>query len=192
MALRRIWGFLAVMAGGLAPLVVLGAPASIAAPAASASVLDYGPTYTCTISVNPTTVAPGQSFTVTITCTGTVPPNDRFTITLSGDPGALGTLTLGANGSGSATFVAPAGSISGQHVVAGTDGTVTVATNLDISPPLGAGQGTVTTVAVAASHSSSNLAFTGADVAITSAVAAAAVGAGGLLVLTVRRRRVAR
>jgi hypothetical protein len=73
--------------------------------------------------------------------------------------------------------------------------TTTVATTTPTtvhSPNSGSNSGSTVPKAVAASASSSSsegLAFTGADVAVTSTVGAGAVAMGGLLVLASRRRR---
>lgn len=146
-----------------------------AAPAfAGPSIAQYGPgACTATASVSPSTVAPGGSITVTISGTCA---NETFTVTLHSTPVTLGTITTNASGAGSGTFTIPANTPAGTH-------TITVS---DVS----GNSGSATLVVTGAAGTSTNLPLTGTNDAIPlGVIGAAAVGTGGLLVLSVRKRR---
>jgi hypothetical protein len=107
-------------------------------------------------------------------------PNEGITLTLHSTPVVLGTTTASATGTFSTTVTIPSNTTPGAHQIIAT-GTTGDSAITDITVT-GATISTATTTG-------SGLAFTGADIAIVSAVGAIALGLGGLLVLTARRRR---
>jgi LPXTG-motif cell wall-anchored protein len=132
-----------------------------------------------TITVTPNAVPPGGTITVTISGTAL---NVTFTIVLDSTPVTLGTITTNAAGNASAAFTVPASTPPGAHTVVATD-------NAD--PSVSASTG-LTVLAVAAPVTptpSSTIPVTGAEVGGIIMLGAAAIGAGGFLVLAARRRR---
>ncbi len=167
-----------VVAVGVMAMTVALSTSARAMPFA-ASCPPYGPCEIVTITITPNTVFPGG--TITVTLRGTV-FNATFTIVFRSDPVTLGTVTTDAAGTGSGVFTVPAGTAPGAHVVTATD----------IADPSITASAGVTVLAVASPASvapSGVLPVTGADVAGITAAGAVAIGAGGLLVLTARRRR---
>jgi hypothetical protein len=162
----------------MAMSVGLAAPAP-AAPLAATTCPPYGPCITVTITVTPNAVPPGGTITVTISGTAF---NVTFTIVLASTPVTLGTVTTNAAGNGSAAFTVPVGTPPGAHTVTATENS---------APSVTASTG-LTVLAVAAPVSaapSSTIPVTGAEVGGIIMVGAAAIGAGGFLVLAARRRR---
>jgi hypothetical protein len=158
---------------GIAMAIGLAAPAASAAPCPP-----YGPCETVTITVTPNAVLPGATITVTL---GGTSFNVTFTIVLHSSPATLGTITTNAAGTGSAVMTVPVGTTPGAHVV-----TATAVTNSSLTASTGL---TVLAVAAPVSPSSSGvIPVTGAEVTGITMVGAAAIGAGGLLVLAARRR----
>lgn len=166
---RVLVGPIAALAG---TWLAIGATPAWAGP----SIAEYGPgACTASASVSPSTVSPGGSVTVTISGTCA---NETFTVTLHSTPVTLGTITTNASGSGSGTFTIPSNTAAGTHTitvsdVSGNSGTATL----------------VVTGATTATTTASGLPTTGTDAAALGVIGAAAVGAGGLLVLGARKRR---
>ena len=187
--LRRVvpgWAVAAALAGG-------GALAVAPGPDAFAQ---YGPAAQCSLSVNPTAVFAGQSFTVTATVgPGELASPTTALVLISGSAVPLGTLAVPVSGTTSATFTAPASAGPGLHTITVDACSATLATSVTIQPSTSPGtSGSSASVpqagaAVPAESSSSSLAFTGADLAATVAASALAIGGGGALILLSRRRR---
>lgn len=104
-------------------------------------------------------------------------PGEKVTVVLHSTPQVLGTFTADANGVVTATFTVPAGTVVGDHtlVFEGNLGsyyqeTFTVAASTAVTP------------------AGSNLAYTGADVAVPLALGGALVLAGGGALFVSRRR----
>lgn len=168
-------------------LAIIGGTLIASAPAASA----YGPRPpTCTITVSISVTRAGITVRVSGHC-GFI--RDVLVITIHSTPQQLATTTAGPGGAFSLPVTIPPNIEPGQHVFTVTD---------ESRPGLASSTGvTVVTPATAASGaagpssgsgtsgSSGPLAFTGLDPAVLLAIAAAALGLGGMLVLATRRRR---
>lgn len=118
----------------------------------------------------PSSARPGETVTIGV---GVQYAGDRVNVWMFSTPTLLGTITVGADGTVSATI--PSDAPAGQHriVVTAADGTVLGWTTITIDPATGA------------------LAFTGAD--LSAGIAAALLLlAAGVGVLVVRRRRTVR
>jgi hypothetical protein len=128
--------------------------------------------------------------TLTVVVTG-LPPNLTVTIYIAGVPVMLGTGTTDATGALNSTFPLPPGLAPGVHTVMITGSGV----NLSAVVNLTQGSGTVVVSSNPAGSSDPapssghQLPFTGADVATGTALGAAAVAVGGVLVLSSRKRR---
>ena len=105
-------------------------------------------------------------------------PHEVVTVTLHSTPQTLGTFTADANGTVTVQFTVPAGTPTGEHtlVYEGNMGTY-------FQESL-----TVTAAAATSNASSSNLAYTGADVALPLGLGVGALALGGGLVFAARRR----
>ncbi len=105
-------------------------------------------------------------------------PHEVVTVTLHSTPQTLGTFTADANGTVTVQFTVPAGTPTGEHtlVYEGSMGTY-------FQESL-----TVTAAAATSNASSSNLAYTGADVALPLGLGVGALALGGGLVFAARRR----
>jgi 5-hydroxyisourate hydrolase-like protein (transthyretin family) len=104
-------------------------------------------------------------------------PGEVVTVTLHSTPQTMGTFTADANGTVTVEFTVPAGTPTGDHtlVYEGDMGTYF--------------QESFTVAAAAAtSNASSNLAYTGADVALPLGLGVGALALGGGLVFAARRR----
>jgi hypothetical protein len=174
-----MWGWGRVVVG----LAVTGVAATIlgwASPASATAA--YGPVVCSeSASISPSTVAPGGSFTLSLTggCA-----NDTFTVVLHSSPVTLGTITTNASGSGSAGFSVPANTAGGDHTVTAADAS---GNSASVAIVITAAATAVTAApAAAAKHP---LPFTGAQIAGLVAAGAVAIGLGGLLVLVTRRRK---
>lgn len=140
-----------------------------ASPAAA-----YGPSGT-TLATNTSSIGPGGSLIVH--GSGFV-PNEEITLTLQSAPVILATTTADATGSFSTTVTIPSTTDPGAHTIVATGATGDSATT-----------SITVTGAVVPIATSRGLAFTGADIAAVSAVGAVALGLGGFLILSSRRRR---
>lgn len=200
--IRRAAPGLALVASSLGGLAVwLPAP-----PAAAQS---YGPQAQCVMSVNPTSLYAGQSFTVMVTVgPGSLPAETTAPVMISGSTVPLATIAVPTTGSVSATVTVPPSLGPGLHTVTVQACSATLAGSLYVIPSTAPASSTVTpsaapsaapsagssvipqaTVATPVTAASSGLAFTGADVVVTVAAGAVAIGAGGAFVLIGRRRR---
>jgi len=122
---------------------------------------------------------------VTVTCNGDVtvtvkgPAGATYTIFLGSGPGAeLGTQTANSAGVAVGTYPLPNGTALGAHTVFTYKGGVEVFS-----------EGITVTACPTTATTTSSLPLTGTDVALTGGLAAVAIGAGGLLVLSSRKRR---
>lgn len=149
-------------------VAVLLAGATVWAGSASAQ---YGPSPTIQLSSNTSTGTPCSSFTLTIHG----PDGDTYTVVFGTTQ--LGTITTDSTGTGSGTFTVPCAADPGSYVITATD-------------PKG-NQSSIGFVVEAATSTptSQPLAFTGTNSESLTAIGAIAVGAGCLLVLSVRRSR---
>ena len=160
-------------------LLSVGFVAVMLAGSSAAGAATYGPTpCTPTVSINPTTIARGQSFTVTIAgnCF-----SQSFTIQIHSTTVTLGTVNTNASGAGTGTFTVPTNLPDGTHTVSvgnsiGDTATVTIAVS---GGPFTGTTGT----------GSSGLPLTGTVVYRSVAAGAVFIALGGMLVLTARRRR---
>ena len=174
----------------ISSLVVLGAlalaPFAAGMASAAPGMPAYGPAG-CTVTVTITPAPPlarGEHFTITIR--GTCDHVD-FTVQIHSITDTLGTMTTDGSGNATASFTVPTDLPDGNH-------TVTVSSSVGSS----ASQGVVVSggpyTGAGSSRgpsSSSGLPLTGADVATGAGIGAIAILVGGLLVLSVRRRRMA-
>ena len=105
-------------------------------------------------------------------------PGEVVTVTLHSTPQTVGTFTADQNGTVTVQFTVPAGTPTGDHtlVYEGNMGTY-------FQESL-----TVTAAAATSNASSSNLAYTGADVALPLGLGVGALALGGGLVFAARRR----
>ncbi len=142
-----------------------------------ANAFAYGPSGP-TISISTSTVGPGGSLIMNGSgfC-----PLCSITFTLHSNPVVIGTTTANASGDFSATLTIPSNTAPGTHTIVATDPDGdTASTTITV---------TGATVPVSTVTPSKGLAFTGADIAALSGVGAIALGLGGMLLLTSRRRR---
>lgn len=195
--LRRVVPGLVMVAstaGGLA----LSLPASPAAAQA------YGPQAQCVMTVDPTAVYAGQSFTVVVTVgPGSLPAGATAPILISGSTVPLGSIAVPTTGAVSTTLTAPTSIGPGLHTITVQACSAVLATSVVVQPSTAPSSAVAplpspavaplvaprVAAAVSTPPPSSGLAFTGTDAAATAAVGAAAVGAGGAIVLIGRRRR---
>ena len=120
------------------------------------------------------TAAPGRKVVKVLTG---FKPGEVVTVTLHSTPQTMGAFTADANGTVTVEFTVPAGTPTGDHtlVYEGNMGTYF--------------QESFTVAAAAAtSNASSNLAYTGADVALPLGLGVGALALGGGLVFAARRR----
>ena len=169
----------AIAISAIAMTTGLTAPARASAAPLAAPCPPYGPCLVITITITPNAVAPGATITVTIRGNAF---DVTFTIVLHSDPVTLGTVTTNSAGTGSGVFTVPVGTTPGSHVVTATD-------NADPSVTASAGLTVLAVAAAAPVTPSGVIPVTGAEVTGITVVGAAAIGAGGLLVLAARRRR---
>lgn len=181
-------------------MLIAGTTAGLALYGPATAAFAYG-NQVCTESVTPSPVQSGQSITVTVTG-----PAGAYQVALNHNntTSPLGTVTVGSAGSGSNSFPITRSDSSGLYIVTASSGPsgCTASAHLTITPApatLGgatgsagsgsSGSGNSALAFTSAPPSHSALAFTGADIALTVAGGAAAVGVGGSLVLVSRRRR---
>ena len=158
--------------------------APLAAGTASAQTAPYGPgPCTANVTASPSTVAAGGSLTVGVTgnC-----DNQSLSATLASSKNTvtLGSIATNSSGQGSNTFTVPSNLHPGSYQLqvanaAGLAGATKVNVASSNSNAGGASN----------SKSGNGLAFTGTDAAMTAGFGAVAVGAGGILILSARRRR---
>lgn len=142
----------------------------------------YGPTTPDPmISLSATCATPGGSLVVTGT---DFDANEGVTVTLNGYSTALGSTTTNSSGDFSITVTIPTNATTGSNTITATD-----TSGYANSAPLTLGSCVTTVAATSTTTTTSGLAFTGADIAGMAGVAAVAIGVGGILVLTTRRRR---
>lgn len=164
------------MAAMAAAFFAIGTPAASAGPSVATQ---YGPgACAATVTINHATV--GHGGTITVSVSGTC-GDDTFTIVVHSNAVTLGTITTNASGSGSGNFTLPCSVNPGQHTITATD-----PSGNSGSAPL-----TVTPAACASAGSTANggLPITGSNSALLGGIGAGAVGLGGLIVLTSRKRR---
>jgi len=147
---------------------------------ASAATTGYPPVGPA-IATNTAVTGPGGLLTVFGT---DYVPFESVTLVLhSSTPVTLGTTTADSTGSFSDPVTIPAGTALGAHTIVGTGATGdSASTAITVVAA-------ITPVAVVTSTSTSELPFTGADIATMSGVGAIALALGGVLILTGRRRR---
>jgi LPXTG-motif cell wall-anchored protein len=172
----------------IAPLALAGAlsvsPFLVGPATASPRVAAYAPAHcTVTVSISPRPPIRAGS-TITITLSGTC-GNRTFTITLHSASITLGTIDTDASGAGSGAFTIPSSLASGAHTIVVSD---SVGDSSAIAITVA---GTAAVATPAASQGSGSLPLTGTDAAALGAVGAGAIGLGGMLVLSSRRRRAA-
>lgn len=196
--MRRRWGQLI---GSVAlVLAMVGGTLVASAPAASA----YGPRPpTCTITVNVTITRAGLVVRLTGHC-GIL--NDVLVFRIHSTPQILATRLAMHNGNYALPVTIPPNTDPGQHFLTVSDATptrtyLTAVTGIIVLGPgatdspasnsgtTGSASGSVGSGASGSSGSSGALAFTGLDPSVLLALAAAAVGLGGMLVLSSRKRR---
>lgn len=138
----------------------------------------YGPGGAPALTSNSSSTTPGGSLLVT---GSNFVPNEGITLTLHSAPVTLATTTASTSGSFSVTVTIPAGTDPGAHTILASGATGDSATTNIVVTGAVSSTATVT----------SGLAFTGADIAAVSAVGAIALGLGGMLIMSGRRRRTA-
>jgi hypothetical protein len=141
------------------------------------------------VTLGVTRVAPGGQVPVTVTG---AEPGAVFRVELHSEPVVLGTLTVGADGTGAAVFTVPASTSSGDHkiVLVLPGGSVEAALTVvavDAAGPVTPGR---TPTASGSGAPGGSMASTGADGTVAGALLAGLLLVGGCaLTLTVRRRR---
>ena len=161
----------------------------LAFAAASPASAQYQPMF---ITVDPIVVPVGGTITVT---SGYFEPGTNVEIRVESDPFVLGTLVARADGTVTSPYALPLGVVVGQHTVfakgtrIGTNITGEISTGItvidaDVSPQ--------SVVPASGTTSSGSLPTTGTDAGIFAAVGAGLLVAGGLIVMSTRRRNAAR
>ncbi len=176
----------------------LASPASAAVPAATGA--GYGPNG-CTIMLSVTVVNDGATITASGNCGK---QGDTLTFTFNSTPVVLGSTSAGVNGAYSVPETIPSSAPLGQHSITVTDTSQTP--NLSATAALSvvapgsngtsnggtagsSGVGSSSPSSPSSGGSSGGLAFTGTDTLATTAVGAGALGLGGILLLSSRKRR---
>jgi hypothetical protein len=168
-----------VVAASAVFLLATGASAGMSAAASATPALAaYGPTAGAQLRLGTSLVPAGGR--LVISGSG-FPASDVITISINDPYVVLDPLETNSGGSFSTTVTIPADTPIGYHVLTGSAAT---------------GQSASATIYVEAAatasapvSSSGNLPYTGTDAIRTAEVGAAAIGAGGLVVLAARRRR---
>jgi len=172
----------------------------LAGPAFAQDEPDYPPKSGGGLTVSETTISPGESFTVS---GDGAAPGATVTFTLKQSSSALGANRSLAAGAGLGRMVAAVqpqaqGSVSLGSTTANGDGeysaTLTIPTGTDpgvytLTASSGGAVLDVITIRVAAAGGVGDLPFTGGNVLPGLAIGAALIVAGGLLLLSLKRRR---
>lgn len=166
-------------------LAVFGGSAALAAPAYA-----YGPTPAPAVVINVSVVSAGG----TITLSGTFGnQGDTLEFTLHSTPVVLGTTIAGVNGAYSVTLTIPSSTTPGTHTITISDLQTGASATSPTFTVLGASNSTgglsTSGFSSTSNRGSGGLAFTGTYVAATTAVGAGAIGLGGVIVLSSRKRR---
>lgn len=180
-------------------VAVFGGTAALASPAYAQTAPagpGYGPSTTCTITINVTVTTRGATVVVSGNCGN---QGDTLVFVLNSTPVSLGSITAGVNGAYSTSLGLPSDIALGEHTITVTDQATgaTASVGLDVVAPgsnSSSGGGGVTGTSGSSGSSSSSggsgrIAFTGTDVLATTAVGAGAIGLGGMLVLSSKKRR---
>ncbi len=162
-------------------LAVSGAIGAIALLAWSGTAFAYGPNNLTQLSTSSATVDPCGATTVS---GSGFQPGEVVTLRLGSSDAAGGSATADPSGTFSTNLTIPSGTSPGNYSITshGSDGDTS-------STTITVGSGGCGQPVLAASSSTSSLAFTGADIALMVVVGGAAIGGGGLLFLVSRRRR---
>lgn len=190
---RLIVGPAALALGVFGAATALASPASAAVPAVGPG---YGPSTICTITINVTITNDGATVVVSGNCGG---EGDTLTFTLHSTPVTLGSVTAGPGGTYNTALTMPSDTPLGEHTITVTDqatganasvGVDVVAAGTSSNGGSGGVIGTSGSSGSGSSGSGSgSIAFTGTDALATTAVGAGAIGLGGMLVLSSKKRR---
>jgi LPXTG-motif cell wall-anchored protein len=178
-------------AAAVKKLLFVAVTALILAFAAGPASAQYQPMF---ITVNPTTVPVGGTIVVTA---GYFEPGSDVEIRVESDPVVLGTLVARADGTVTSPYALPLSVVVGQHVVfakgprLGTNVVTEVSAAITVIDA-NVSDDSIATGPGAAGSNSGNLPRTGTDAGIFAAVGAALLVAGGLIVMSTRRRHAAR
>jgi hypothetical protein len=166
----KIRGFLISLTAATVGVLLPGAFSSVSAQ-------PYG---TVTSSVGNS--SPVQGSTDNFSASG-FQPNSGTQVFLESTPILLETVPADATGTVASSVTIPSDAAPGAHdiVVSGVDAS---GATMSVSIPI-----TVLTATTTSAGSGSGLAFTGADIALVTSVGAVALGFGGFLLLSVRRKR---
>jgi hypothetical protein len=163
----RIRGFLVILAAATVGVLSPGLFSAVSAQ-------PYGEAPATVSNSNPN---PGSA--VTFSASG-FQPNSNAQVYFESTPVLLETVSADANGTVASTVTIPSDAVPGDHDIVVT-GTAPDGSPLSVSIPI--------TVVSATTSGTSGLAFTGADIAIVATVGLLALGFGGFLLLSVRRKR---
>lgn len=183
-------------------VAVFGGSAALASPAFAATPTVPGPGYGangCTITINITVVGDdGVTVTVSGNCGN---QGDKLVFTFNSTPVVLGSTTAGTNGAYSLPLTLPSETPLGQHTITVSDSATgdSASAALSVVEEGGSngnggaagngGAGGNGGNAGGSNGSSGGIAFTGADTLAATAVGAGAIGVGGILLLSSRKRR---
>lgn len=145
------------------------------------------------ITVNPTAVTSCGTDTGTVTVNaGYFEEGSNVVVTLQSDPVVLGTVVADAAGTINVTYSLPVGVTAGAHTVIATgpraDTGITESVSAAITVTVPAGCVSNQTLTPTTTSGGGNLPVTGSDNGIFVAIGAGLLVAGGLLVMTTRRR----